>query len=54
MFQKKHYLYLNNAEYCILINSLIQLKNKLIKQNRFTDCMDELIIKVISAPTTQI
>ena len=43
MFQKKRYLYLSEAEYSILVNSLIQLKNKLIQQNRFTDCVDELL-----------
>lgn len=31
MFQKKRYLYLSEAEYSILVKSLIQLKNKLIQ-----------------------
>ena len=52
MFQKKRYLYLSEAEYSILVNSLIRLKNKLIQQNRFTDCVDELLLKIVSAPTT--
>ena len=42
MFQKKRYVYLTEAEYSILAKSLVQLKNKLIQQNRFTDCVDEL------------
>ena len=54
MFQKKRYLYLSDAEYSILVNSLIQLKNKLIKQNRFTDCVDELLLKIVSSPTVKI
>ena len=54
MFQKKRYLYLNEAEYSILVKSLIQLKNKLIQQNRFTDCVDELLIKIIAAPIIRI
>ena len=49
MFQKKRYLYLSEAEYSILVKSLIQLKNKLIQQNRFTDCVDELLFKIVSA-----
>lgn len=49
MFQKKRYLYLSEAEYSILVKSLVQLKNKLIQQNRFTDCVDELLLKVITA-----
>lgn len=54
MFQKKRYLYLSEAEYSILVKSLVQLKNKLTQQNRFTDCVDELLLKVISAPITRI
>ncbi len=54
MFQKKRYLYLSEAEYIILVKSLVQLKNKLIQQNRFTDCVDELLLKVISTPVTRI
>ena len=54
MFQKKRYLYLSEAEYSILVNSLIQLKNKLIQQNRFTDCVDELLLKIVSSQTVKI
>jgi hypothetical protein len=54
MFQIKRYLYLNEAEYSILVKSLIQLKNKLIQQNRFTDCVDELLLKIVSSPTVKI
>ena len=51
MFQKKRYPYLSEAEYSILIKSLVQLKNKLIQQSRFTNCVDELLVKIISSPT---
>ena len=54
MFQKKRYLYLSEAEYSILVKSLIQLKNKLIQQNRFTDCVDELLLKIVTSPTVKI
>ena len=54
MFNRKHHLYLNETEYSILIESLIQLKNKLIQQGRFTDCVDELLMKAISAPVKRI
>ena len=53
MFQKKRYLYLTEAEYSILIKSLVQLKNKLIHENRFTNCVDELLLKVVTAPITR-
>lgn len=32
MLKKKHYLYLNESEYSILIKSLVQMKNKLTQQ----------------------
>jgi len=54
MFQKKRYLYLNETEYSILVKSLVRLKNKLIQQNRFTDYVDELLLKVFSAPIIKI
>ena len=48
MFQKKRYLYLNNAEFRIIIKSLIHFKNKLRLQGRFTDCVDDLLLKVVN------
>ena len=54
MLKRKHYLYLNESEHSILIKSLIQMKNKLTQQERFTDCVDDLLIKVIAAPMKRI
>lgn len=51
MFSKKRYLYLSNDELSILLRSLIRLKNLLIQQGRYTDCVDELILKVTNCPT---
>ena len=50
MLKKKHYLYLNESEHSILVKSLVGLRNKLMQQGRFTDCVDDLILKVIAAP----
>ena len=50
MFKKKHYLYLDESEYNVLVRSLVELKNRLIRAERFTDCVDDLIMKVLSAP----
>lgn len=44
MFSKKRYLYLSNEELRIL------LKNSLIQQGRYTDCVDKLILKVTKHP----
>lgn len=54
MFSKKRYLYLTNDELSILLHSLIQLKNSLIQQGRYTDYVDELILKAAKCPITYI
>ena len=54
MLKKRHYLYLSESEHRVLIRSLVQMKNKLIQQGRFTDCVDYLILKVLSAPVKRI
>lgn len=51
MFSEKRYLYLSNDELSILLHSLIKLKNSLIQEGRYTDCVDELILKVTNCPT---
>lgn len=45
MFSKKRYLYLSDDELSVLLHSLVRLKNSLIQQGRYTDCVDALIIK---------
>ena len=50
MRKLKHYVYLNEQETRVLLKSLIRLKNNLIRQGRYTDLVDELILKVVSAP----
>ena len=51
MREQKYYIYLDSHERKLLIHSLVELKNQLIQQGRYTDCIDELIFKVINAPT---
>jgi len=46
MKNKKRYLYLNDEETRLVLQSLIRFKNKLQQQRRYTDCVDELILKV--------
>ena len=50
MREKLNHLYVNSQERTILLHSLVELKNQLIQQGRYTDCVDELIFKVTSAP----
>ncbi len=51
MKDKTNHLYLDSHERKLLIHSLVELKNQLIQQGRYADCVDELIFKVIKAPT---
>jgi len=51
MRETKYHAYLDSQERTILLQSLVELKNQLIQQGRYTDCIDELIFKVINAPT---
>ena len=46
MRMKRRYLYLSCEEARLVLRSLIRFKNKLQQQGRFTDCVDELILKV--------
>lgn len=54
MRKQKHYLYLNAEETRVVLQSLIRLKNRLIQEGRYTDCVDELILKVTSAPAKRV
>lgn len=48
---REHHIYLDSYERKLLIHSLVGLKNQLIQQGRYTDCVDELIFKAINALT---
>ena len=43
---RKYYLYLSDEERSRIIHSLINLKNKLLSEGRYTDAIDEIIYKV--------
>ena len=49
MREEKFHIYLNDDEYSRVIQTLIRLKNSLISQGRYTDGVDDVLCKVISA-----
>ena len=49
MKEEKYYLYLKSDEIKIIVRSLIMLRNSFLKQNRYVDCVDEIIIKIVKA-----
>ena len=54
MKNTKYYIYLNSEERCLLISSLNDLRNKLIDEGRYTDLVDEGLIKVANAKIKKI
>ncbi len=50
MQNNKYYLAIDDYEYSIIIYSLNNLRNKLIADGRYTDAVDELIIKIAHSP----
>lgn len=49
MIEKKYHIYLTDDEQSRVIQSLVNLKNNLIVQGRYTDAVDEVLLKVLSA-----
>ena len=49
MKEQKYHSYLSKEEYSEVLQSLIRLKNSLIAQGRYTDAVDDILCKVLSA-----
>lgn len=47
MREKTYHLYLNEEERSRVIQSLIELKNNLAAQGRYTDAVDDVLCKVL-------
>ena len=46
MRKRKYYLYLTVEERRYIFNALLTFRNKLIAQGRYTDAVDEVIMKL--------
>ena len=49
--KQKYYLALSTEEWRLLIHCLNNFRNRLISEGRYTDAVDELLIKVANAKT---
>ncbi len=49
MRTKKYHLALTDNEYSLIINSLNDLRSDLITQGRYTDAVDDVLVKFIGA-----
>ena len=54
MKETKYHVYINSEERRLLISSLNDLRNKLIDEGRYTDLIDEGLIKVANAKIKKI
>lgn len=54
MRNKEYHIYLTDEEYHHIIQSLINMKNDLIEQGRYTDAVDDVLGKVVSAKKQKI
>ena len=49
MKKQLFHLYLNDDEYRKVLQALIALKNNLIEQGRYTDAVDDVLVKITKA-----
>ena len=51
---EKYHIYLSTKERNEIVVSLINLKNKLIEQDRYTDAVDDVLFKVLKTKRKKI
>ena len=51
LMKQKYYLALTTVEWRLMVETLNNLRNRLILENRYTDAVDEVLIKVENAKT---
>ena len=49
MRDKKYYIALGDFERKIIINCLNEMRNKLVADGKYTDAIDEVLLKIIGA-----
>ncbi len=47
---EKYYIAIDENEWRIIINALNSLRNKLLAEGRYTDAVDDVLIKVVNTP----
>lgn len=47
MKKEKYYLYLTDEERCIIVRCLLVYRNKLISQGKYTDAVNEVLMKCL-------
>ena len=49
MRDKKHYIVLDDFERRVIVNCLNEMRNKIIADGKYTDAVDEVLLKIIGA-----
>ena len=47
MKEKKYYIALDDFEHRVVVNCMNEMRNKLIAEGKYTDALDEVLLKVI-------
>ena len=48
--QKKYHIYLDDYELRVVVNCLNDMRTKLLSESRYSEPVDEILLKVIDAP----
>ena len=51
MMGKKYYIALDNFERRIIVNCMNEMRNHLIADGKYTDAVDDVLLKIIDAKT---
>ena len=51
MREKTYYIALDGCERGVIVNALNEMRNSLLQQGRYTDAVDEVLMKIIDAKT---
>ncbi|MDD4492963.1 MAG: hypothetical protein PHV32_01210 [Eubacteriales bacterium] len=54
MREKKYYVCFDSLERGTMVNCLNEMRNRLISEGKYHDAIDDLLLKVIDAPTKKI
>ena len=49
MRDKKYYIVLDDFEWRVIVNCLNEMRNKIIADGKYTDAVDEVLLKIIGA-----
>ena len=48
--QEEYHIYLDDYESRIVVNCLNEMRTKLLSEGRYSDPVDEILLKIINAP----